>query len=440
MVRLNDRAFEILAREIHRCTGTDPLRQAQQEIVLKRLERWRSQTGSPVGVEQLREAIVDMIPDINPDSLQAAARANRTSSRWGVIKAGTLFLIGSAGILYIVNLPISLIRRPVSQYAPILLLPSYISMDHHYRRAIALVEQADQLVNKATSADDLELGAVKVAEATKHLDQLPVWFLEPGYRHQFWWYGRYTIDEFRQARATVGRMEATLFQEKNAQTQLNEGEQELTIAKQTYQQAAEPTQKTAALAQWQSALDKLEQIPGATLAGQQIERRLTAYKRDFAQVTGVAQGSARSGNLVQAAKAFALNAAQAAQNPPHSAAEWQEIAKLWQQAIDRLETITVDDAGYADAQTLLATYQSNLSLTRIQLQTEQASVEALEEAQQLTQALVGSASGSDRDRLISQLQAITIQLRKVKPNTTAYIEAQQLLVNAEQKLAALQAN
>ncbi len=440
MSRLNDRAYALLVAEIDRCIGTDPLHQAQREVVLKRLERLRTQQGSPVGAAQLREAVLDLIPNADPAAIARAAQANRSATGWGGIKAGLILLLSMAGVVYVANLPIAIIRRPISQHAPLLLLPSYIGMDHHYKRAIASVEQADQLVNQATSAADLDLGAVKVAEANQHLDKLPVWFLEPGYRSQFWWYGRYTIDDFRQAREAIGRMEAKLFQEKNAQTSLTEGEQALATAKQAYQQATEPTQKTAALAQWQAALDKLEQIPTQTLAGKQAEQRLSAYQRDFTQIAGVAQGSARANNLVQAAQAFALKAAQAAQNPPHSAAEWTEISNLWQEAIDRLETITVDDPGYASAQTLLATYQTNLSITRIQLQAEQASVAALEEAQQLTQSLLASASRNDRDRSASQLQAIITALRNVKPGTTAYADAQQLLASAEQRLAALQAN
>lgn len=440
MSRLNDRAYSLLVAEVDRCIGTDLLHQSRREVVLKRLERLRMQQGSPVGAGHLREAILDLIPNANPAAIAKAAQANRSAAGWGRIRAGLGLLLSIAGVVYIANLPIAIIRRPISQHAPLLLLPSYIGMDYHYKRAIASVEQADQLVNQATSAADLDLGAIKVAEANQHLDKLPAWFLEPEYRSQFWQYGRYTINDFRQARAAIGRMEAKLFQEKNAQTSLAEGEQALAAAKQAYQQATEPTQKTAALAQWQAALDKLEQISTQTLAGQQAEQRLSAYRRDFAQIAGVAQGSVRANNLIQAAQAFALKAAQAAQNPPYSAAEWAEIISLWQEAIDRLETITVDDPGYTGAQTLLATYQNNLSITQIQLQTEQASVAALEEAQQLTQSLLESASRNDRDYNASQLQAIITKLRKVQPGTTAYAEAQQLLAGAERRLAALRAN
>ncbi len=84
---------------------------------------------------------------------------------------------GLAGLIWLLNLPYPMIRRPVAKTAPILLLPSYLSMDSNYRQAIAKVEQSDQLVNQATSLADLKLGQEKVIQAQKHLDALPVWFL-----------------------------------------------------------------------------------------------------------------------------------------------------------------------------------------------------------------------------------------------------------------------
>lgn len=41
------------------------------------------------------------------------------------------------GVLWVVNLPYPPIRYPVARTAPILLLPSYISIDSNYREAIA---------------------------------------------------------------------------------------------------------------------------------------------------------------------------------------------------------------------------------------------------------------------------------------------------------------
>jgi hypothetical protein len=74
------------------------------------------------------------------------------------------------GILWVVNLPYPMIRQPVAQAAPLLLLPSFMSMDRHYRGAIDSLEQADQLISKATSTADIERGGEKVKEAKKQIN------------------------------------------------------------------------------------------------------------------------------------------------------------------------------------------------------------------------------------------------------------------------------
>jgi hypothetical protein len=77
MTRLNDRAFEILCAELRKCSGAEKLVQVQRDIVLKRLEKLRSSQGSPTSLEELRHAILDIIPDFSENALKAAARANR---------------------------------------------------------------------------------------------------------------------------------------------------------------------------------------------------------------------------------------------------------------------------------------------------------------------------------------------------------------------------
>ncbi len=178
-----------------------------------------------------------------------------------------------------------MIRLPVAKTAPILLLPSFISMDHHYRGAIAAVEQADQLINKATANTDIERGGEKVAEAQQHLDSLPVWFL--GYYPQMYcgfvgcgW--RFTLDEFQTARTQVARMDAKVFQEKNAFKLLTQAENALNAAKLQYQRSKNAQEQQSAIASWQSAIDQLEQIPRETAySGQSAQNKLKAYKRDF---------------------------------------------------------------------------------------------------------------------------------------------------------------
>lgn len=216
MTRLNHRAFEILRAEVEKCSSDDIAGRVQREIVIKRLEKLRSSQGELATLEELRDQLSDIFPNFSQKALSAAARANRPPGVFSKIKwtAGTL--IGATAAMWLVNLPYPMIRWPVARTAPILLLPSYISMDYHYRHAIARVEQADQLINSATSAADFVLGEVKVKEAQQHLDALPVWFLGYWPQYTYWFGWQFTLDEFKTARANVGRMEAKLFQEKNA--------------------------------------------------------------------------------------------------------------------------------------------------------------------------------------------------------------------------------
>ncbi|NES83044.1 MAG: hypothetical protein F6K10_17460 [Moorea sp. SIO2B7] len=445
MFRLNDKAFKILRDEVEKCAAKDYLAgDAKRRIVLKRLEKMRHQVGSRAKQEDLRTIIKDIFPDFSENVLHKAAKANRSLIPLKLLTFAFAGLAGVAGVVWVANLPYPMIRRPVARTAPLLLLPSYFSMDRNYREAIAHVEQADQLINKATSLADFELGEQKVKIARKNLDALPVWFL--GYEPQlirtlynFSW--KFTFDEFEAARKSVGRMEATIFQQKNAMSQLETSEATLQQAKQNYKGASTSTEKQAAISAWQTSMDELAQIPPATLAGKMAKTKLKAYQRDFRQVSGLIAGNNRTNNLIGAAKQFAFAAAQMGQNPPHNVTRWQQCENMWKLAIQRLQSVPLEDPGYLEAQSLLATYSNNLATIQIRRQAEANSVRALEQAEGKIQRLLAStptnANSVNRNLTMSQLQGIINQLRKVQTGTTAYTEAQTLLKSAENKLKQL---
>ncbi len=179
-------------------------------------------------------------------------------------------------------------------------------------------------------------------------------------------------------------------------------------------------------------------MPSQTLAGRTAQTKLVALKRDFAQFAGLVAGVARTGTLIAAAQQFALTADEAAQNPPHTASEWNEIAALWEQAINQLQRVPLEDPGYIDAQKLLANYQQNLGTVRTRSQAEQDSVEALEQAKDKIPTLLASNSPGNQNQLSAQLQDIINQLETVKLGTTSYAQAQHLLKSAENKLKQMQ--
>jgi hypothetical protein len=225
MGRLNNRAYELLKTEVNRLVK-DPLETVRRDIVLRRLDKLRLQSGEPLTYAELKAEVEDIFPEFDEKVLRRAAKANRASGKLKLVGFAALGTAIAAGTVWVLNLPYPMIRWPVARTVPIVLLPSYISMDHNYRQAISLVEQADQLVNQATSAQDIELGGTTAAQAQQHLDQLPVWFLgyyPRAYCTLFSCTWQFTYDEFETARKDIGRMEAKVFQEQNALTLLASG-------------------------------------------------------------------------------------------------------------------------------------------------------------------------------------------------------------------------
>ena len=434
---LTDRAFDILRAEVDKCAAADGVAgNVYRSMVIKRLEKMRSQNGTFASIDEIRDTFKNEFPNFSEKALKEAVKANKAPGLFDKIIFAGGFLGAGAGIIWLLNLPFPMIRWPVAKTMPILLLPSFISMDYNYRQAIALVEQSDQLVNKATAAADFDLGETKAKQAQKHLDALPVWFL--GYYPETYcsFFGctwRFTLDEFQAARKNVGRMDAQIFQQKNAFTQLSQVEQALTTAKQEYQQAKNAADRQKASINWQSAIDKLNQIPAETLAGETAKKKLQAAERDFQAMGGVATGSVRADNLIEAAKEFALSAAVASQKPPHPAAQWEQIAGLWEEGINRLKMVPVDNPGYLDAQTKLAQYQKNLGIAQIRLQAEKDSGTVLQEAKSLFANLQKDVNSQNSGNSLSQLQEIINKLESVKPGTTVYPESQKWLQSARKK-------
>jgi hypothetical protein len=430
MFRLTAKAYSKLSDEVRRLTGDDPLMRAQREIVLKRLLVMRDRVGPLLTEAEIKELILDLLPGCNPAVIRQAASLNRPVGPARKIVAGTLIGAGTiglgAGLIAFLNLPYPMIRWPVAKVMPIILLPSFMEMDHNYRQVVSLVEQSDQLVNQATSAADIKLGAQKVDAAQKSLDKLPVWFL--GYYPQMYcqwmtcsW--QFTKDEFLQARQKIGRMDAKIFQEDQAMTTFQSAEDWLTTAKASYLKLKQP----AAIGDWQRAIDQLEQLPQSTLAYRLANTKLDAYQRDFKSATSVALGQRQANTMLDIAKAYATTASAASQNPPHPSEVWERAAKQWELAIDRLEQVEPDNPGYGEAQILKATYQGSLGTVELRFKQEELSRQSLKTAEALYSELLSQQGQSiPKGVLHSTSQKILDVLQDVRSGSTAEAKANDL--------------
>jgi tetratricopeptide (TPR) repeat protein len=440
MKRLNDRAFDILQTEIRRCTSSEMAGQVQCELALRRLEKFRLQSGSPLTYLELKEALSDLIPDFNDRILRKAAQANRPpSTAWFWFKTGTLTLGLLTGGIWLVNRPIPWIRYPVAQVAPFLLTPSYMAMDHNYKSAIALVQQADQLIDQATAFEDLDLGTQTVKAAQTHLDELPAWYLGhfPGdYCRWAACSWRFTFDEFRSARESIARLDARLFQEKNAQTRFEQADQSLTEAMHLVRSTASLSERDQAIVEWRTAMDTLRQLPSTLLAGRLAVGKVAAAERDFEQVAHHKTTSQQSGRLLELAQTSANVAKKKTTEKPMTISELEQVRDLWTDAIADLSKIKDQDPDSITAKLRLIDYREKLSRISDRLRNEKTAVEAFDQAKFLRDQLLmtGDPKLVDRQYVVGKLEAIATELRNVKPGTTVFSKAQQLKTSAENHL------
>jgi hypothetical protein len=386
----------------------------------------------------------------SPQALQAKSIAQPKS--WGLKKLGKrLIWIGvlvgiPVGIIYVVNLPYPVIRQPVAKAAPLLLLPSNMAIEANFKKGQATVEEARQLIETPTSAADLDRGDLKLKDGKTALDAIPVWYVADwaDYSRGYWGYNwEFSPAGLQATRVKSGQLEAKVFQEKNAQIALTDAEKDVTMAKTQFQQSPIAIDKKVAVQNWQTAIDRLNQIPSQTMAGRKAQQLAITSARDLKAVAGLSVGSEKVGSVIGAAEEFAKEAAQSGRNAPHSSERWNEIAGMWQQAIQRLEKITSDDVqGYPEAQRQLAKYRLSLSEVRVRLANEQESVRALDSANQKLVLLWANspkdAKKLDRNQAIASFMAINNDLEKIKNGTTVYLKAQEVEIQVQNQLKLLQ--
>ena len=75
MFRLYDQAFEILKTELEKNAQKDLVGEVGRTIILKRLEKLRSQSGEPLTLDELQNLVSDQFPDFNKSVLKQASTA-----------------------------------------------------------------------------------------------------------------------------------------------------------------------------------------------------------------------------------------------------------------------------------------------------------------------------------------------------------------------------
>jgi hypothetical protein len=123
MAGLNPLPFKFLRRKAQNNLGVDPSVKSTQPVVLKPTVPPQKSSKSLAELQKEAEA---QFYATYPHLTSGPAKAKR-----GVFSKiiWTAILLGiPVGVVWVANLPYPVIRRPVAQKAPILLLPSYIDI------------------------------------------------------------------------------------------------------------------------------------------------------------------------------------------------------------------------------------------------------------------------------------------------------------------------
>ncbi|MFW6358247.1 MAG: hypothetical protein ACOC0N_03390 [Chroococcales cyanobacterium] len=183
-----------------------------------------------------------------------------------------------------------------------------------------------------------------------------------------------------------------------------------------------------AQAQLKEAINQLGAIPWWSKYHQQAQPILEQY-----------QTRAVSLEEVVSALKLAAKASYMSQNPPLTEAQWLEIQKLWRDSISRLEQLPSENEFYSFAQEKVRAYQTNLATINYRLNTEkqsQQSLAAAKEAAKLAEVRQSAAHSLQNWVLAySTWETAIARLQEIPEGTTAYSEAQELLVVYKAKFA-----
>ncbi|BAZ11970.1 hypothetical protein NIES4071_37980 [Calothrix sp. NIES-4071] len=256
-----------------------------------------------------------------------------------------------------------------------------LSVDERKAIVTALLKEAEQLIVNATSPQHLQLSETKLNEVKAHLEYLPT---------------TYTKTSVEVERKSSRRRSSS------KRSRARSKHYDVDVETETVHD------------------DKYAHLRAkAEDLNQQLENKKEWFTQNVARIGQ--------------AKQYAFAAAKASQKPPHPLETWQEIEQFWYKAINELETIDNGEPGYGEAQKLLKTYQNNLKVIKFRIQLEASAAETLDDIYNRAEFLAQSPP-TNRESYVLQLQDMIKQLKTIKPGTTAYTDAQRLLVSAQKRL------
>ncbi|MBR8830803.1 MAG: hypothetical protein N5P05_001039 [Chroococcopsis gigantea SAG 12.99] len=136
-------------------------------------------------------------------------------------------------------------------------------------------------------------------------------------------------------------------------------------------------------------------------------------------------------SLLEQSLSHATQALSLTRKSGKSVEQWHKVQSLWRQAVSPLAKFSIDSSFYGFSQVKLYQYRSFLSAASQSLQVEQESLSSLTKAERGAQINHikhrAAQSPQEWESVLEQWQDITGILQRIRPETTSYPKARQLL-------------
>lgn len=180
--------------------------------------------------------------------------------------------------------------------------------------------------------------------------------------------------------------------------------------------------------QWQEAIELLKTVPKASTVYPLAQRKLAEYSGNLQAIDSRIAIEREAQSKIQSAREAAAIAT-ARQGIANSLEGWRQTQSTWQTAVTLLQQVPSNTMSHAEAQQLLALYQSNLAAARDRSQQEAIAQTAYEQALQLAaQATQHEQENQWSQAVIAWRDALN-NAQQV-PTESAYAEQTQPLISS----------
>lgn len=271
--------------------------------------------------------------------------------------------------------------------------------------AQAFNQESRELIDQATTPEDVVVAYERLLEASYQLEEIPFW-------SDYYEQAQVLIDRYQQEADLVSHIVLAQRQAHDATVSAQEPPYPLDVWEDIR-------------GQWQLAIAELESIPDNTDVTTLASLKLTEYQTYLLTIDQHIRRERDAQVKITAARE-AAQIAEARESAANSAESWNLVYVTWQVVMQRLAEIPKDTMAYAEAQHLNIIYETRLADSKEQNNRERLSRYSYEQATALAdEAIVFEQAGQLTQANVAWRNALS-NIQQIPEGTSYYEQAQTL--------------